>query len=127
MRLWLGSMDDVGKLDGILYEEYGNVIGDNVPVALLRVEFDGKTTDITDGVGAASTAKDGREADKDGRLPRGVSQDRGIRDVLGAFEETERSKSTASTGVDNTFGNALMIKTMNLEKCYQQSQCGNSP
>jgi hypothetical protein len=38
VRLRLGRMDQVGELDGVLDEEHRDVVADEVPVALLRVE-----------------------------------------------------------------------------------------
>src|SRR5689334_4990898 len=75
VRLGLAGVDDIGKFDGVLDEEHGNVIADEIPIALLRVELHGKPTDIAYCVSAASAAEDSREPDKDGRLPRGVGQD----------------------------------------------------
>jgi hypothetical protein len=39
IRLLLGGVDQVRELDGVLNEQYGNVVADDVPVALLGVEF----------------------------------------------------------------------------------------
>lgn len=64
LRLWdlvvrfrFARVDDVWKFDGILDEENRDVIAHNVPVSLLRVELDGKATDITNCVCGASASK----------------------------------------------------------------------
>jgi len=50
VRLRFDCMDDVRKLDGILYEKDWNVISDYVPVPFLGVEFDGEATNVADSV-----------------------------------------------------------------------------
>jgi hypothetical protein len=42
-------MDEVGEFDGILDEEYRDVVADQVPVAFLRVKLDGKSAYVTRG------------------------------------------------------------------------------
>jgi len=66
--LGLAGMNDIGELDGVLDEEDGDIVADNVPVALLRVELDSEAADIAYCVGAATAAEDGREANEDGCL-----------------------------------------------------------
>jgi hypothetical protein len=63
----LGGMDKVGKLDRILDEEHGNVVSDDVPVALLCVELDGKATHVAYEIGRAFIACHSRKPDE-GRL-----------------------------------------------------------
>ena len=54
MRLRLHSVDDIGEFDGLLNEEHGNIVSNDIPVALLSVKLDGKATNVTDGIRAAS-------------------------------------------------------------------------
>lgn len=53
--VWLGlaGVDNVWKFDGILDEEDGYVVADEVPVPLFGVELDGETTHVARGVHAA--------------------------------------------------------------------------
>ena len=46
--VWLGlhGMNDVGKLDRVLNEENGNVVADEIPVALFRIQLDGEPAHI---------------------------------------------------------------------------------
>ena len=60
------GMDQVGKLDPVLNEEDGDVVADEIPVALLGVEADGKAADVAGGVGRASRA---RPPSRSGRRP----------------------------------------------------------
>ncbi len=39
IRLVLGGVNEVGKLDCILDKKYGHVIADDVPVSFARIEF----------------------------------------------------------------------------------------
>ena len=50
MWLWFGGVDKVRELDGVLDEEDGNVVPDDVPVALLRVELHSEAADVADRV-----------------------------------------------------------------------------
>ena len=68
MRLRLDGVHEIGKFDAVLDEENRHVISNEVPVALIRIEFCGKAAGVADGVGRASEADDGREADEDGCL-----------------------------------------------------------
>ena len=49
------------SLDGILNKENRNIIANNVPISLLRIKFDGESSDIPDSIGGALGAQNGRE------------------------------------------------------------------
>ena len=68
--LGLGGVDDVGELDPVLDEEDGDVVADQVPDALVRVELDGESPHVTGGVGRSPGAGDGREPHEHRRLDR---------------------------------------------------------
>ena len=72
VRLGLHSMDNIGKLDGILDEEDWDVVSNDIPVAFLSVEFNGETTHVTNCICATTRTLDCGEADKDGRLTRSI-------------------------------------------------------
>ena len=44
--LHFDRMDEIGKLDGILDEEDGNVVSDEVEIALIRVELDREAANV---------------------------------------------------------------------------------
>src|SRR3546814_11837157 len=53
LRLWkvairfgLGRVDQIGEFDRILDEEHRDVVADQIPIALLSIEFDGETPHI---------------------------------------------------------------------------------
>ena len=53
-----------GNLIGVLDEEHRDVVADEIPVALARVELDGEPADVAGQVGRALVAGDGGEADE---------------------------------------------------------------
>ena len=44
--LHLDAVDQVGELDGVLDEEDRDIVADQIPIALLGIEFDGETADV---------------------------------------------------------------------------------
>lgn len=50
VRFRLHCMHEIRELDGILNEENGDVVPDNVPNTLLRIELGGKATNVADGI-----------------------------------------------------------------------------
>lgn len=116
MRLRFSSVDQVRELDGILYEEDGDVVAHDIPISLGSVELDGEATDIADCVCRASTAKDGGEANKEGCLAGGIGEDAGVGHILGRLVESKGTESSGATGVDDSLGNTFMIKTVDLAR-----------
>ena len=64
VRLRLGGMDQVGKLDRVLDEEDRDVVADDVPVAFLGIELDRKAAHVARQVGRALAARHGGKAHK---------------------------------------------------------------
>ena len=64
MRFRFDGVDQVGKLQGVLDEEDRHIVADEIEVALVGVELDGKTSDVARQVGRAARAGDGRESDE---------------------------------------------------------------
>jgi hypothetical protein len=116
MRLGLSGMNQVRKLDGILYEKDGDIVAHNIPISLWGVELDRKATDIADCVCRSSTAEDGGEADKEGRLARGVGEDAGVGHVFGRLVESKGTESSGATGVDDSLRDTFMVKTVDLTR-----------
>ena len=75
MRLRLGGVHEIGKLHGILDEEHGDVVANEIPVTFVRVELHREAADVPGGIGGAAFAKDGREADEDRCLFPGLSKE----------------------------------------------------
>jgi len=75
--LRLCSVDNVGELDSVLDEENGNVVSNDIPVALVGVELHGEASYISDGIGGPPGAEDSRETYKDGSCTGSVIEDSG--------------------------------------------------
>ena len=125
MRLRLDGMHEVGELHGILDEEYRHVIADQVPVAFVGIELDGKAAHIAHGVGRAALACHGGKAHEHRRALAGLGQQRGARDralVAIGFEEAMRG---GTTRVDHPLGNAFMVEMGDLfaqDKVFQRGR-----
>jgi hypothetical protein len=117
-------MDHIRELHGVLDEEDGNVVANNIPVALLGVELYCEAADVANCVGTATAAEDRGEADEDGCLPRLVGQDRGKCQILSALEDPEGTKSTGTPGMDNSLGNTLMVEAVDLEPVISKRRVG---
>ena len=50
MWLWLDRVNDVWKLDSVLYEENRYVVADEVPVSFISIEFHGEAPNIANSV-----------------------------------------------------------------------------
>ena len=112
--LFLHRMDDVGKLDRVLDEEHRDVVADDVPVALLRVELDRETTHIAGKVGRALGAGDGRETDEGRRLLAGALEDVGARVFGKRFVGLEKAVCTVAARMHHPLGDALMVEVEDL-------------
>src|SRR6185312_5123746 len=90
MRLRLDRMHEVRELHRVLDEEDRDVVTDEVPVAFIGVELDGKAAHIARGVSRAALAGDGRKAHEHGCSLAGFREDRCARELserLVALEE----------------------------------------
>jgi len=74
VRLRLDGVYDIGKLDGILDEENGDIIANNIPVPLGCVELNSKSSYITHSVSTTARSLDGAEAYEYGSCPRRISE-----------------------------------------------------
>ena len=55
-------MDQVGKFDGVLNEEYRDIVADEIPVPFFGVEFDGKSAHIARGIHGTRSARNRGDA-----------------------------------------------------------------
>ena len=76
-RIRLERMDHVGELDGVPNEEHFEVVADEVPVAVDRLELDREAARIALGLGRFLRARDGREPHKHRRLYAGLVEHAG--------------------------------------------------
>jgi hypothetical protein len=114
VRFGLGSMDKVGKLNGVLNEENRDIVPDEVPVALLGVHLHRKAPDVACKVGRSLAPSDSRKPDEYWRsftcalekIGTSIRCQRIVR-----FEETVRSVASC---MDDALGNTFMIEVKNL-------------
>ncbi|MNV14017.1 hypothetical protein D3C71_1046860 [compost metagenome] len=64
IRLLLGRVDEIRKLDGVLDEEDRDIVADQIPVAFFGVHLDGKTADVAHEIGRSFVAGDRGKADE---------------------------------------------------------------
>ena len=107
-------MNEVGELDGVLDEEHRDVVADEIPVALPCVELDGEPADVTGQVERALVAGDGREADEHLRALAGLLERVGTGDVGERFVALEVAVRSVAAGVDDSFGDALVVEVEDL-------------
>ena len=114
VRLFLHGVHEVGELDRILDEEDGDVVADDVPVALLGVQLDGEAAYVPGEVEGTLAAGDGGEADERGGLLTGALEQVGggeVRQRLVGFEE---SMCAVPAGVDDALRNPLVVEVEDL-------------
>jgi hypothetical protein len=68
-------------MKNLLNKENRDIVAHDIPIALLRVEFDGKASHISDSVCGTTATKDGREAHENRCLAGGVGEDTSGADV----------------------------------------------
>ncbi len=59
MRFWFHGVDQIRKFHRVLDEEHRDIVADQIPVALVTVEFHCEPAGITRGIGRAALARDG--------------------------------------------------------------------
>ena len=114
IRFGLHRVDQVGELDAVLDEEHRHVVADEVEVAFVRVESHRETPDVSYGVGRDARACHGREAYEDRGRCGWIAQELRCGDVRHRLVHTERPVSACTPGVDDSFGDALMIEVHDL-------------
>ena len=117
-NIWfrLRGVDQVCELDGVLNEEDWDVIADDIPIALLGVELDGKPSHVSHRMATTPRPKYGRETKEDRRISRSVSQKPRIGHVCSAFIEFEGSECTGPTCMNNSFWDTLVVETEYFQK-----------
>src|SRR5690348_6579936 len=112
--LLLGGMDDVRELDRVLNKKDRDVVSNEIPVALLGIELDGKPAHITRQIGRAFTARDGGESHESRGLFAGPLKQIGARDVSKRFVIFEIAVGTKTPCVHHALRDALMVEMKNL-------------
>src|SRR5262249_8566460 len=108
--LRLGGVNKIGKLHRILDEEDWNVVADDVPVALLRIELDRKAANVPRQIRRTLAAGHRRKADERGRsLARALEnvRTRELGERLISLEESVRS---IASRMDDPLRDAFVIE-----------------
>ena len=114
VRFRLHGVDQVGELHRVLDEEHGDVVADDVEVALVGVELRGEAADVARGVGRAALARDGREPHEDrGALPF-LGQEGGARVLGEGVVALEEAMGRRPAGVHDALGDALVVEVRDL-------------
>src|SRR5205814_7140372 len=112
--LLLGGVDDVGKFDRVLNKENGDVVSDEIPVALLGIELDRKPAHITRQIGRTFTARYGGESHEGRGLFPGPLKQVGACDVSKRFVVLEIAVGAKTPCVNYALGDALVVEMKNL-------------
>ena len=103
------GVDEVREFVRVAHEEDRRVVADQIPVAHLGIEFEGKAAHVALGVGRARLAGDGGKARQHLRLLADLGEELGLavaRDVVRDGEDAERAPAL---GMDGALGNALAV------------------
>ena len=114
VRVRLAGVDDVGELDGVLDEEDRDVVADQVPGALLRVELRREAAGVAHRVGRAARAQHRGEADEDRRLQALLGQDGGPRDLRGRTVGGEDAVRPGTPRVHDALRDPLVVEVHDL-------------
>src|SRR5690242_18204520 len=107
-------MDDVGKFDRVLNKKHRDVVSDEIPVALLGIDLDGKPAHITRQIGRALTARHGGEPHESRGLFAGPLKQIGARDVSKRFVIFEIAVGAKPPCVHHALWDALVVEMENL-------------
>jgi len=124
--LGLDGVNQIGELDGVLDEEDGNVVTNDVKVALISVKFDGKSSNVSDSIGRSLGASHSRKSHEDGGLLGWVSQEIGLSQVVEGFIHLEKSVSSISSGMNGSLRDSLVVKVRDLLPQMEILQQGGS-
>ena len=110
----LHCMDEIGKLYRILDEEHRNVIANQIPIALFRVELHRKSPHVARSIDRAGTSRHGGEAREKRRFLPFALEDVGGCEVRKRLVRLEKTVGRRAARVNDTFRNTLVIEVKNL-------------
>ncbi|MNO48221.1 hypothetical protein D3C76_385530 [compost metagenome] len=114
VRLGFDRMYEVRKLDGVLDEKHRHVVANQVEIAFIGIELDGKAAHVAYRVTRASRPLHrGKTHEYRGHLLRGL-QETGLGQLGMAAVALEVAMRPGPTGMDDTLRNALMVEVGDL-------------
>ena len=123
IRLGLHRVDHVGELDRILDEEHGDVVADQIPVALLRVELDREATHVAGEVERSLAPGDRREAHERRGACTAPLEEVGTGDVRQRVVGLEEPVGAIAPGVDDALGNPFVVEVEDLLAEVEVLEC----
>ena len=114
VRLRLDGVDQVGKLDGILDEEDGDVVSHQVKNSFLGVELDREAAHVARQVARAARAGHRRETDEDRGRRRRVLEELRPRELRHRLVDLEGAVRRRTARMDDALGDALVVEMGNL-------------
>ena len=103
-------MNEIGKLDRILDEEDGDVVADEIEVALVGIEFDRKSAHVARQVSGARAAGDGGEASENFRFLALFGEERRSRQMRNRIGHLEIAVRARPAGMNDALWNSLVIE-----------------
>src|SRR5580658_7698054 len=119
MRLWLGGVDEIGKLHRVLNEKDRDVVAHEVPVALVRIKLDGKASNIARRIGRSSFSDHSRESGENRRPLAGLGEYRSARDMRHRLVAFEVAMGTGAPSVDDSLGDSFVVEVSDLFAKYE--------
>ena len=112
VRLGVGleRVHHVRELHAVADEEDGEVVADEVPVALPGVELDGEATRVAEGLRAAALVDDGGEADDDRGLDARGAEEVGAGEVGDVVGDLEEALGAGAAGVHHALRDTLPVE-----------------
>ena len=107
-------MYHIRELDGIPDEKHGKIISDQVVVALLSIELDGKAPGVSNRICRAPPSSDSRKPYKHRGLHCWILKKFRLGIRLHTPVNLEIAMGPCSFGMDNPFGNAFPVKMSHL-------------
>ena len=107
-------MDNIGEINGILNEEDGNVVSNDVPVAFIGVQFQSEATSVTNSVGTTTATQHIRETLEQRCRAASVGENLCACVLFQTLVHLEGTEGTSTTSVNDTPGDTLMVEAMDL-------------
>src|SRR5580698_4180552 len=112
--LLLRGVDQVRKLDRVLYEKYRDVVADDVPVTFLGVKLHGEAAHVAREIGRSFVASYGRESYECRYFLSRPLKQVGARKLAQRLVIFEIAVSAEAASMNDAFRNAFMIEVKNL-------------
>lgn len=91
-----------------------DVIANDIPIPLLCVKFDSKSSDVSNSVCTSSASLNSREAHEHGRSTGRISKDSCRGHVFCAFVDLEVAMCSSTSCMNNALGDTLVVEAVNL-------------